>query len=85
MPELTPSGGRARHYGSNPFVPTPTHASQLNPIETHFRKIHWRASTASTYTEWGEAEGALCLAIRRPNRVHRVTHSRPGHRWWTRH
>ena len=67
------------------FVPTPTNASHLNPIETHFRTIRRWAFTGSNYTDWGEAKEALRLAIRRLNRIHCVTNSRPAHRWWTRH
>lgn len=67
------------------FVPTPTNASHLNPIETHFRTIRRWAFTRTNYTGWGEAESALRQAMRRLNRVHCATNSRPAHRWWTRH
>jgi hypothetical protein len=55
------------------FVPIPTNASPYYPVETHFRTIRRWAFTASNYTEWGEAEEALRLAIRRLHRVHCVT------------
>ncbi len=67
------------------FVLTPTNASHLNPIQTHFRTIRRWAFTGSNYTDWGEAKEALRRAIRRINRIHCVTDSRPAHRWWTRH
>ena len=67
------------------FAPTPTNARHLNPIETHFRTIRRWGFTGSNYTDWDEAKDALRLAIRRLNRVHFVTNSRPAHRWWTRH
>ena len=67
------------------FVPTPTNASHLNPIETHFRTLRRWAFTRTNYTDWDEAESNLRLAIRRLNRIHCVTNSRPAHRWWTRH
>ena len=67
------------------FAPTPTNASHLNPIETHFRTLRRWAFTRTNYTDWDEAGTVLRLAIRRLNRVHCVTNSRPAHRWWTRH
>ncbi len=67
------------------FVPTPTNASHLNPIRTHFRTIRRWAFSGTNYTDGCEAEEALRLAIRRLNRVHCVTNSRPALRWWTRH
>jgi hypothetical protein len=67
------------------FVPTPTNASHLNPIETHFRTIRRWAFSGRNFTDWRKAEKALRLAIRRLNRVHCVTNSRPALRWWTRH
>jgi transposase len=66
------------------FVLTPTNASHLNPIETHFRTIRRSAFTGSNYTDWDEVSEALRFAIRRLNRVHCVTDSRPAHRWRTR-
>jgi hypothetical protein len=66
------------------FVPTPTNASHLNPIETHFRTLRRWAFSGRNFTDWREAEEALRLAIRRLNRVHCVTNSRPALRWWTR-
>lgn len=67
------------------FVPTPTNASHLNPIESYFRTIRRWAFTRTNYTDWAEATEALRLVLRRLNRVHCVTNSRPAHRWWTRH
>gem|GEM_PF-5803995 len=64
-----------------PFMPTLTNASQLNPIETRSRKIRRWAFIASNYNEGGGAKETLRLAIRRLNRINRVTNSRPEHRW----
>ena len=67
------------------LVPTPTNASYPIPIETHIRTLRLWAFPGTNYTDWREAEEALRLAIRRLNRVHCVTNSRPALRWWTRH
>ncbi len=67
------------------FVPTPTNASHLNPIETHFRTIRRWAFTRTNYTDWGEVDRVVRASIRRLNHAHCVTNSRPALRWWTRH
>ena len=67
------------------FVPTPTNASHLNPIETHFRTIRRWAFTRTNYTDWGEVDRIVRASIRRLNHAHCVTNSRPALRWWTRH
>jgi transposase len=67
------------------LVPTPTNASHLNPIETHFRALRRWAFTRTNYQDWGEVERVLRASIRRLNQVHCVTNSRPALRWWTRH
>jgi transposase len=67
------------------FVPTPTNASHLNPIETHFRTIRRWAFTRTSYTDWREVDRVVRASIRRLNHAHCVTNSRPALRWWTRH
>jgi transposase len=67
------------------FVPTPTNASHLNPIETHFRTIRRWAFTRTNYTDWSEVDRIVRASIRRLNHAHCVTNSRPALRWWTRH
>jgi len=46
------------------FVPIPTNASHLNPIETHFGKLKDLALTGSDYRDWHELKKALQDAIR---------------------
>lgn len=67
------------------FVPTPTNASHLNPIETHFRTIRRWAFTRTNHADWGEVDRIVRVSIRRLNHAHGVTNSRPALRWWMRH
>ena len=66
------------------FVPTPTNASHLNPIETHFRTIR-RGRSPDELHRLGRGDRVIRASIRRLNQVHCVTNSRPALRWWTRH
>jgi transposase len=67
------------------FVPTPTNASHLNPIETNFRTIRRWAFAWTNYTDWSEVNRIVRASIRRLNHAHYVTNSRPALRWWMRH
>jgi transposase len=67
------------------FVPTPTNASHLNPIECHFGEVKDLALTGSDYPDWKDAGRALRDAIRWRNthaspKVHKVKRL-----IWTRH
>jgi hypothetical protein len=78
--------GRAAGRGpeaADHFGPTPTDASYLDPIETHFRTIRRWAFLASNCPEGGDAEAALRLVIRRFIQTHLLPDSRSQHRWGT--
>lgn len=81
----TPAAVEEAHRLNITFVPTPTNASHLNPIETHFRTIRRWAFTRTSYGDWEETGRAVQAAMRRLNRIHCGEVSRPIHRWWTRH
>ena len=49
------------------LVPTPTNASWLNPIETHFNDIQKIALSGTDFRSWNEVDAALQKAIKYKN------------------
>ena len=49
------------------LVPTPTNASWLNPIETHFNDIQKIALSGTDFRSWNEVDDALQKTIRYKN------------------
>jgi transposase len=71
------------------MVPTPTNASHLNPIESHFATLKGDALTGSNHPNWRELGRALQGALRERNR-HSVPRelrrwARPKRRLWAPH
>ncbi len=67
------------------LVPTPTNASHLNPIESHFAALKEDALTGTNYASWDELEGGLQGAIRERNRHSTPRIHRVKRRLWLRH
>jgi len=49
------------------LVPTPTYASYLNPIESHFRPIQEFVFNSTDYPDWNTAQRALADYITHRN------------------
>lgn len=67
------------------FVPIPTNASHLNPIETHFGKLKQLALTGSDYPTWNALCHALQAAIRWRNNHVNDAGKKVRRLLWSRH
>ena len=67
------------------FVPIPTNASHLNPIETHFRGLQQKVLTASDYRDWRSLGHALQGGMRELNQLHSPAPRKTKRCLWVRH
>lgn len=67
------------------FVPTPTNASHLNPIECHFGEIKDLALTGSDYPDWEVASKAVLDAVRWRNKHAKPKTHKVKRLIWSRH
>jgi transposase len=67
------------------FVPIPTNASHLNPIETHFGKLQDLALTGTDYRDWPSLQKGLQDAMRWRNKHPSDRRKKVRRLLWSRH